>query len=244
MAWIESHQSLGSHPKTIKLARLLGVSKIEAVGHLHFLWWWSMDYAQDGDLDKFDDVDISIGAEWGGEASDFVDALVTVGFLERDGNVLKIHDWYDYAGKLIDRRAKNAARMRDARASTEEERATHVQRTLQTRVGLPNQPNQTKPTSTKRTRKTDDNYSPGFIRFWAEYPKKESKDSAWRAWQAIDPSDQTVDAMLNTIAWQRGTSQWSKEGGQFIPLPATWLNSGKWKDEPVSVTGPKKGAFS
>jgi len=39
VAWIESHQTLGQHPKTRKLARLLNISAPTAVGHLQFLWW-------------------------------------------------------------------------------------------------------------------------------------------------------------------------------------------------------------
>ena len=39
-----------------KLARRLGVSLPAAIGHLHLLWWWAMDYAQDGDLTRWQDV--------------------------------------------------------------------------------------------------------------------------------------------------------------------------------------------
>lgn len=38
MPWIESHTTIGSHPKTRKLARRLEVSIPEAVGILHLLW--------------------------------------------------------------------------------------------------------------------------------------------------------------------------------------------------------------
>lgn len=151
MAWIESHQSLREHPKCKKFCRLLRVSKPEAVGYLHMLWWWALDYAEDGSLSKYDAMDIAIGAEWEGDETEFVNALVTAGFLDRDGESLVIHDWHEYAGKLIERRARNAKRMRDARADndagTDEPRASHVQRTPDARVQLPTQPtNQPNPT--------------------------------------------------------------------------------------------------
>lgn len=143
MAWIESHQSLGEHPKTKKLCRILGISKAQAIGHLHMLWWWALDYAQDGSLARYDDLDIAIGAEWEGDQSGFVTALESSGFLDSDR---RIHDWHDYAGKLIERRERNAQRMRDARANddsdTDGTRAAHVQRTQRARVQLQNQPNQ------------------------------------------------------------------------------------------------------
>ena len=40
MAWIKSDQSLANHPKLILLARELQISKVEALGHLHLLWYW------------------------------------------------------------------------------------------------------------------------------------------------------------------------------------------------------------
>ena len=27
------------------------------------------------------------------------------------------------------------------------------------------------------------------------------------------------------------TAQWTKEGGQYIPNPTTWLNQGRWDDK-------------
>lgn len=155
MAWIESHQTLGQHPKTRKLAHLLGVSKPAAIGHLHCLWWWAIDYAEDGDLARFDPLDIAIGAEWDGDECDFVNAMYKAGFLDAGpDNTYIIHDWDHYAGKLIERKKANAERMRKARAEresgTEKPRADHVQRTQRARVERPNLtvPNQTKPDST------------------------------------------------------------------------------------------------
>lgn len=155
MAWIESHQTLGSHPKTRKLAHLLKVSKPAAIGHLHCLWWWAVDYAEDGDLSRFDALDIAIGAEWEGDEELFAEALVTAGFLDLDdAGGYQIHDWDDYAGKLIERRKANAERMRAARAEREsgttKPRATHVQRTQRARAERPDHtvPNQTEPGET------------------------------------------------------------------------------------------------
>lgn len=140
MAWIESHQSLRDHPKTRKLARILNVSVPTAVGHLHCLWWWAMDYSDDGDVSQYDELDIAIGGGWDDDAAEFVDALVTVGFLDQCDEQTFVHDWEDYGGKLTRRRKENAERMREARARSESRtntpRAAHVQRTDRTRVGL------------------------------------------------------------------------------------------------------------
>lgn len=112
VAWIESHQSLGKHPKTKRLARSLGVPLPMAVGLLQFLWWWALDFAEDGDLSRFEDLEIAQECLWEGEPSDLVTALMEVGFLDPDR---KIHDWDAYAGKLITQRRRNRERVQGYR---------------------------------------------------------------------------------------------------------------------------------
>jgi hypothetical protein len=116
VAWIESHQSLLTHRKTARLARRLGISKITAIGHLHALWWWCMDNAQDGSLAGIDIEDISDGSCWDGDPALFIEALVFAGFVDEDENGRHaVHEWPEYAGKLIEKRTSDAARKRSAR---------------------------------------------------------------------------------------------------------------------------------
>jgi DnaD/phage-associated family protein len=115
MAWIESHQGLRDNPKTRKLARLLDISVPAAIGHLQCLWWWAMDYAQDGELAKFDNEDIATAMMWGDEPETLVDALIDVRLIDKDETGLRIHDWFDYAGKLIERRANDRKRKQDVK---------------------------------------------------------------------------------------------------------------------------------
>jgi len=124
MAWIESHQELGRHPKTRRLARILGISLPAAVGHLHYLWWWALDFAEDGDLSGYDSYEIAEAAMWEGDPDEFVDALIhcgpggMAGFLDRTGDGgLVLHDWDEYAGRLIERRARDRERKRRERAA-------------------------------------------------------------------------------------------------------------------------------
>jgi len=143
MAWIESHQSLGQHPKTIRLADLLKVHVPEAVGLLHFFWWWALDYAPNGLVAAADKPVVARACLWHRKPDDLWSALVAAGFVEDLGpEMLKIHDWMDYAGRLIEQRAANAARMKAKRAA-------HVQRTSGTRTGAtvpdPTGPNRTGP---------------------------------------------------------------------------------------------------
>lgn len=85
MAWIESHQALQRHRKTIRAANLLKISRPLLIGHLHCLWWWALDNAaSDGRLGHVSDAEIAEAAEWPTDrGSQFVSALVESGFLER-----------------------------------------------------------------------------------------------------------------------------------------------------------------
>jgi hypothetical protein len=134
MAWIESHAGLREHPKTKRLCRLLHLSRREAVGLLHFLWWWALDYVPEGDLSLVSDDDIADAVDWKRDAGDLVAALTAAGFLDRER---RLHDWQDYAGRWIDRRAANAERMRHARATRRDARAPHDSRTWPEGVQLP-----------------------------------------------------------------------------------------------------------
>ena len=115
MAWLESHQALGQHPKLRKLAALLSINRPQAVGHCMYLWWWCLDYAQDGSLARYDAVDIALAAEWDGDPAEFVEALERAGFVDRSDDGLAVHDWWEYAGRLIERRNADAARKRAGR---------------------------------------------------------------------------------------------------------------------------------
>lgn len=66
--------------------------------------------------------------------------------------------------------------------------------------------------------------------FWQAYPKKTGKDNAIKSWNKLKPN---IADVLNALQWQKQSEQWQKNGGQFIPNPATYLNQGRWKDEPA-----------
>ena len=119
MAWIESHQSLGAHPKTKKLARLLNVPIPQVVGHLHMLWWWAFDYAQDGDLSRYAAEDIADAVLWEGSASLLLASLLDAGFLDQPNGNPRIHDWDEYGGKLLAKRRSDAERKAKAARTAE-----------------------------------------------------------------------------------------------------------------------------
>jgi hypothetical protein len=76
-----------------------------------------------------------------------------------------------------------------------------------------------------------------FETFWKAYPRKVGKSAARRKWRLIKPTAELAEKMLLTIEASKRTDQWKRDGGQFIPHPATWLHQGRWEDE-IAVKNP------
>ncbi len=76
-----------------------------------------------------------------------------------------------------------------------------------------------------------------FILFWDKYPRKTAKQKAIESWLKLNPSGELVSHILAAIELQKQSPQWQKDGGQFIPHPATWLNQRRWEDEIIKNSG-------
>lgn len=79
-------------------------------------------------------------------------------------------------------------------------------------------------------------YSEDFIKFWEMYPRKVAKDDAWKAWQKNKP---VLSDILKALEWQTRSENWTDNNGKYIPYPATYLNKGQWKDEPLVQCQPQ-----
>ena len=70
-----------------------------------------------------------------------------------------------------------------------------------------------------------------FEHWWRIYPRKTGKQAALKAWNKIAPSKEQARVMYLAAQEQAVWPQWTKDNGQFIPLPTTWLSQGRWEDE-------------
>ena len=111
MAWFEAHDTMARHPKTLKLARLLNVDRRYAVGLLHDLFSWGLYAAgKDGQLEGLTKADIAQALDYTQKKADLlIGALVDSGYMDEGPDGYAIHDWYDYAGKLNERREDQKA---------------------------------------------------------------------------------------------------------------------------------------
>jgi hypothetical protein len=85
-------------------------------------------------------------------------------------------------------------------------------------------------TEQKQTKKAESDDSL-FEAFWSSYPKKAGKDAAKKAFAKRNPDQTLTNKMIDAVRLHKQSESWMKDGGQFIPHPATWLNQGRWMDE-------------
>lgn len=253
MEWIESHKSLARHPKTKRLARALDVSIPTAIGHLHLLWWWSTDYAEDGQLTRYEAEDIADAAMWEGDAAEFVTALQRAGWLDED---MYLHDWQDYSGKLIEKRKDDAARKRNARLGlrTDEQGEEYVPDTSTghptdihetAHVPYPTLPNHTihNPTEPNKTvpkeSRGDQNFDLFADEAWRLWParlgKKLNKAKAATYLKRIPARDR--DAVIAAIHNFAASSQARRDRA---PDLFRWLRDEAWKDWQQPEVVPSK----
>lgn len=119
--WIKLYAAVFTHPKTRRLAKRLDVSPAAAVGHLASLWAFTAEFAPDGNLSRFDQEEVELGAGWDGTDGRFIKAAIASGYLDKNGSdSLSIHDWSDYGGKLVERKAAERKRSADRRAAAQQ----------------------------------------------------------------------------------------------------------------------------
>lgn len=88
--------------------------------------------------------------------------------------------------------------------------------------------------TTKETTLAQDRLEPAFSEFWKAYPRKVGKVAAKKAfakaWTSlVSQGGEPTDILTGVALFARDPNKPSKE---FLPHPSTWLNEGRWDDEP------------
>lgn len=72
-----------------------------------------------------------------------------------------------------------------------------------------------------------------FEEFYKKYPKKVKKQDVKKWFKKNKPSSELFSSMIDSLERFRGSKDWLKDKGQYIPYPSTWLNQKRWEDETV-----------
>jgi uncharacterized protein YdaU (DUF1376 family) len=102
-------------------------------------------------------------------------------------------------------------------------------------------PNQNKNKETPICSPVGERVDAAFDAFWKAYPRKVGKQAALKAWRKLRPGPELAERILEAVAAQKRGEAWRRDGGQFIPHPTTWLNQGRWDDEPPELPARARG---
>lgn len=243
--YIELHDSLFDSLKTQRLARALDVQVELAVGLLARLWHWGLrDADTDGNLPEATADEVAFICRWFGDGALFVSALVRAGFLVEVGTRYRLHNWEKYGGKLAAKKERNAARMKEARAThvqrTCDARDVHVTDTCGERAGLEERREEKRreeihvcsdsgthepPAATQPTEKPKrGQYPEDFEAFWQAYPKRRrvEKPDALKAWLQTT-AKYSVEQIMASLEVMKRSPDWTKQEGEFVPMPGKYL---------------------
>lgn len=70
-----------------------------------------------------------------------------------------------------------------------------------------------------------------FATFWESYPKKIGKTAASAAFERLNPDAELFETIMTALESHKRSAQWTKDGGQYIPNPVTWIDQRRWEDE-------------
>ena len=182
------------------------------------------------------------------EKGRLIDAVVLYAQGKAGGVRLTGNEKYLYPAfrKQIDRENEKSANKSKAATKREHEKAQKAQGTTKStkdRKNANKNKNNNKNENKNNNNNKNDNEETvstdtgkndeGFARFWSLYPRKQDKVKARKAFDDIAPDEQLLTAMLDAIERQKHSPQWTKDGGQYIPLAATWLHGQRWEDEGI-----------
>jgi hypothetical protein len=222
------------HPKMYDLASRLGVSRATAIGTIQLLLDYTADVAPQGNIGKWPDGAISRGCEWPGDPTEFVEALVASGWIDRCNKYrLVVHDLKDHAdnwwklklGKLrIGFLTAEPSAEPSAERSVEPSLEASPPRDPFSSLLVSTLPSSSQAVTTIEPIKGEDC---GFSELWAVYPRKEDELNSRRAWVARFPTREFLDMNLAAIKSQLAAG---KEPSYF-PSLSKWLSGERWRDQ-------------
>lgn len=219
MSWGRLDDRFCTHPKVL-------ATSFEALGLFAVSLSYAAAYETDGELSDGAVVMLCRGN------TALVDQLVSRGFWERAETGYKIHGFLDYnpSKAVLDQKRKETrnrvAKHRKRNAVTNTDVTRPKRRVTPGRVGTGRDPS----SSSVPVLSSEGGLGGGFDAFWAAYPNKVGKQKAREAWDKTPTCIR--HEIIAAVELQKGWERWRRDGGRYIPNPATWLHQGRWDDRP------------
>lgn len=160
-------------------------------------------------------------------------------YLEHNESAEKVHAKKEAARKRMERLRSGDVRANNQRTHGE------VRDTDTTTDTSPN--GEDIPPTPKRNRKKSQTLTPEqmtrFERWYSVFPRKVNRAKAEEKWAEIDPDDDLTDVMVSKTEEWSASPDWTKNGGQYVPHPATWLHNKRWTDGSPSQASDAPGSL-
>lgn len=97
--------------------------------------------------------------------------------------------------------------------------------------GLEEEEEEEKEKEKVKKEKTFASDSQEFFLFWKAYPNKKNKKTAETRWDRLNVTPELYKKIMDGLERAKASREWAKDGGEYIPHPASWLNAGGWENE-------------
>lgn len=234
MAWFKVDDGFWSHPKVMLLSDSAVALWVKA-------GTYSCQHLTDGHIPT--QLLRFLGTE--GAAQELVES----GLWNDDEQGFRFHDWDDYqetSDAVKQRREQARERQRKRRAMRDKPRDTsngHADVTRDSRVSSQkvSTPDPTRPDPTLKDKDIDQTSgstqtAERFDEFWSLVPRKVGKDKARPAYaKAVKRAgdEQVVIDGMRRLSQDPNLPDPKGPEARFIAHPTTWLNEGRWNDDPL-----------
>lgn len=218
-----------TNPKFKKLAKALDVPFFGAVGVCELLWHFTAQNAPRGDVGRWDDEEIAHAVRWSGDAKSLISGLISSGLLDvSEEHRLLVHDWHEHCDQSVKRTVeamgygfcvKTKRKLVRNSSGTKRKLASRVnglafKETSRVALGRGGAGGETE---------TE------FDQFWKAYPRREGKGAARLAFEKATEKKSAAEIIATAELFAASP----KGQGDFCPYPATWLNQGRYDDDPA-----------
>ncbi len=231
--WIKMRLHLHHHPKVVRMGVALSRQAWEVVGALYVVWSLADEHSTNGNLGlDGETLDKMVGLPG------LAEAMIAVEWLKIENDVCIMPNFDAHHGKAAKRRAVDNGRKSLARISPEQDVSAFCPQSVRkssevvrTKCGPEKRREEKNKDSVEQVHSTTNIDLTGFDEFWSAYPKskrKVNRDGCASIWKSkhLGKISSAVIAGVKQYATSRDAT---KDDGQWVPLPATWLNQRRWE---------------
>jgi len=227
MSWLKIEVHTPDKPEVFDIARQLGIHPDEVFGKCFRLWAWFDAHTTNGKTNGVSVSDLLVDRICG--VKGFAESMWNAGWLDGKLEDLSVKNFDRHNGETAKTRAMTAKRVQK-----------HANAKLTQNLTVGALPREEK----RRSKPISENTDPRFDQFWSVYPKKKARGAAEKAWRSAHVNGD-FDRLIEAVRQQSISEDWVKDGGKFIPHPATWISQKRWLDEigVGSSSSPVGGAW-